>query len=592
LVTEPSARAHALPRETFLSVVGGAGTAGDVAHLAATERSWRMIGLLYVIDTLADAGLPGPLDAIEDARKLLISADEADRRAASEVVLYPMAGIWISHVLRRLRGRVDDDRPLWLDAGYLHSLAAAGAVRAGLDFGIRVPVRDGAVVLPSLGMASFPGIDGQPAEVRQAGGRTTIAVGGRTVRLGDDPGWRPIPRCESEVDGARITFTIDDVDPYRDLRGYSAPAPLGAADLHRWQVTTDAAWRLLVEQDRPRAERVAAALGTVVPLPAAEAYRPLSASCDEAFATVMASMPDDPAQWSSSLVHETQHVILGAMTHLFEFVEDPGGSRVYAPWRDDPRPLSGMLQGSYAFTGVTDHFRQQRDPVAQFEFALWRHQLDRVLADLGGDRRLSEHGRELIAGLSATVARWAATPVPHDILDLATAAAADHYGQWRALHVPPDDAWVERAVRAWSDKAGCPPIGSGPDAAPVTDTSARWLDARAVLARVRLDDPAGFAALTADPARVTERVPGTAAADVALIGGDPATALEGYRERLGEQPDDYRAWIGLGLALAALGRPHRVLERRPELIRALARNLPDTYPIELLEWCAGAHMSC
>jgi HEXXH motif-containing protein len=592
-VVDQSAPEYVLPRESFLSVVGGTATGGDVARLADTERSWRMIGLLHVASTLESAGASGPLESIEDARELFAMAAEADEPAAFEVMLNPMVGIWISHVLRRLRGIVDDDHPLWLDAGYLHSLAAAGAIGAGLEFSVHVPVRDGAVVLPSLGMAAFPGVDGQAAEVRQTGGRVTVTVADHTVSVADDdPGWRPMPRCESDVDGARIAFTIDDVDPYRDLGGYSAPAPLDVADLRRWQETTDDAWRMLVEQDRLRAERVAAALGTVVPLPAAEAYRPLSASCDEAFATVMASMPDDPSQWASSLVHETQHVILGAMTHLFEFVDDLGGARVYAPWRDDPRPLSGMLQGAYAFTGVTDHFRQRHEPVAQFEFALWRYQLGRVVDDLRGDARLSEHGRELIAGLAGTVGAWADTPVPADILDLATAAARDHYGQWRALHIVPDSDWIARAAHAWSERAACPAVDGDPHTAPVTDTEARWLDGRAVLARVRLEDPAGFAVLAKEPADVARRVPGTGAADVALIAGDAAGALDGYRERLGEDPGDYRAWVGLGLALAALGRPNRVLEQRPELIRALARNLPETYPIELVEWCAGALMSC
>lgn len=401
-----------------------------------------------------------------------------------------------------------------------------------------------------------------------------------------------MPRCESQVDGARIVFNLDDVDPYRDLRGYSAADPLEDEDLRRWQETTDGAWRILVKQNRRRAERVAAALGTVVPLPPAEPYRPLSASCDEAYATIMASMPDDPAQLAATLVHETQHVILGAMTHLFRFVDEAHGPAVYAPWRDDPRPLSGMLQGSYAFVGVTDHYRQSPEPIDQFEFALWRRQLNRVLTDLGGDKRLSEHGHELIAGLAATVAKWADTPVPQDVHGLAATAAIDHYGQWRALHIRPDQGWVERAARAWSGKAACPAIDSDPDTAPVTDTSARWLDARAVLARVRLEDPAGFAELSAKPGEVAERVPGTVPADVALIAGDAAAALDGYRERLCEQPGDYRAWSGLGLALAALGRPNRVLDRRPELVRALARRLPESHPIELADWCAGAHMSC
>jgi hypothetical protein len=32
----------------------------------------------------------------------------------------------------------------------------------------------------------------------------------------------------------------------------------------------------------------------------------------------------------------------------------------YAPWRSGPRPLNGLLQGAYAFLGVSGFWRQQR----------------------------------------------------------------------------------------------------------------------------------------------------------------------------------------------------------------------------------------
>jgi len=407
-----------------------------------------------------------------------------------------------------------------------------------------------------------------------------------------DAGWRAAPHCASEVDGLRIAFIVDDVDPFRDLRGYSAPLPLNQADLVRWQRLLDDAWAILVRHDRARAEAVAAALTSLVPLPAAKPYRPLSASCDEAFAVIIASMPDDAMQLAATLVHETQHVKLGALLHLVTFVDDPGGPPVYAPWRDDPRPLSGVLQGVYAFVGITDFWRRHRSPGAEFEFALWRIQITRVLAGLRDDSRLSPLGRELINNLAATASGWDDHPTPPEIMRLATSAARDHRAQWRALHVTAPAEWIAAATHAWAAGEPCPPIEDDAGIAPVTDTRARWLDGRAVLARIRLTDPEQFAILAKDPTEVTRQVPGTLPADVALISGDADAARDGYLRHLADDPADPRAWAGLGLALAALDRPAEHLLERPELIRALARNLPGVDALALTGWMAGARSAC
>ncbi|MET8150793.1 aKG-HExxH-type peptide beta-hydroxylase [Actinoplanes sp. NPDC049668] len=58
-------------------------------------------------------------------------------------------------------------------------------------------------------------------------------------------------------------------------------------------------------------------------------------------------------------------------------MEDAHGRRYYVGWRDDPGPLSGLLQGLYAFAGVTDFWRVHRErsgALTQFEFALWHRQ--------------------------------------------------------------------------------------------------------------------------------------------------------------------------------------------------------------------------
>ena len=55
-----------------------------------------------------------------------------------------------------------------------------------------------------------------------------------------------------------------------------------------------------------------------------------------------------------TLTHELQHTKLNAVMYLFELLEPVAGERFYAPWRDDPRPLGGFLQGIYAFFGIAE----------------------------------------------------------------------------------------------------------------------------------------------------------------------------------------------------------------------------------------------
>lgn len=50
----------------------------------------------------------------------------------------------------------------------------------------------------------------------------------------------------------------------------------------------------------------------------------------------------------STLVHEFQHIMLGGVLHVAPVHCAVQRQRSYAPWRDDPRPLGGLLQGVYA----------------------------------------------------------------------------------------------------------------------------------------------------------------------------------------------------------------------------------------------------
>jgi HEXXH motif-containing protein len=58
-----------------------------------------------------------------------------------------------------------------------------------------------------------------------------------------------------------------------------------------------------------------------------------------------------------TLVHEFQHSELSVVPDLTRLYDAGPDEFYYAPWRNDPRPFGGLLQGVYAFIGVADTCR-------------------------------------------------------------------------------------------------------------------------------------------------------------------------------------------------------------------------------------------
>ncbi len=103
-----------------------------------------------------------------------------------------------------------------------------------------------------------------------------------------------------------------------------------------------------------------------------------SATARQAFGAVAAALPGDPVIFALLIIHEFQHVKLGAVLDLYDFY-DPADDRLFhAPWRDDLRPLEGLLQGTYAHLAVSDFWRARREVTAGADseaaserFAFW-----------------------------------------------------------------------------------------------------------------------------------------------------------------------------------------------------------------------------
>lgn len=201
----------------------------------------------------------------------------------------------------------------------------------------------------------------EPIELYEPMAALHTAVTLAALRAGDPlpPARRSADRHLSAThDGLTLRVRLEDTDPQRSALGLTPSGRLSPAQVTEWQELLTSAWRLLTTRHRAAAEIMAAVLRVLVPVEADPGSGGLSATSAEAFGAVAISTPGDPRAFAVGLLHECQHSVLNATTTLFDLVE-PGGPRVYSPWRDDPRPLSGLLHGAYAYQSVTRFWRTE-----------------------------------------------------------------------------------------------------------------------------------------------------------------------------------------------------------------------------------------
>ncbi|MET0419178.1 MAG: HEXXH motif-containing putative peptide modification protein, partial [Actinoplanes sp.] len=193
----------------------------------------------------------------------------------------------------------------------------------------------------------------------------------------------------------------------------------------------------LAEQAPERADELSAGLRTLVPLVQADPRASRSATIRHAFGVFGLTRPPSATDFAVTLVHEFQHSKLSAMLDLTPMT-DPADNRVYfAPWRVDPRPLSGLLQGVYAFVGVADTWRSLRgvagvEETAEREFAEARLQVDRGLDAVERSRALTPAGERLAARMRATTDRLLAEPVSPAASRAAEATLQQIHNQWQS----------------------------------------------------------------------------------------------------------------------------------------------------------------
>lgn len=596
---------HRLSWADFDHLAHGEGGAGVVLRLRRAERSRRLLLLRALVEeTTKVPNLFGPLPSSDVAWELLSRVQEKAPEAFDLILAHPYTGTWAGYTIRLLRNHITGACPLWIHVGHLHALAAAAAIHAKLDFHTAMPLWNGGAILPTLGLVQLAtDLTWSVAEVRSERGRVEVGNDVESIQLppfltADAPGWWSVQRCTMRTGGHVLSVRLDDLDPYRGLYEPVLPQRLAPAEVNAWRTLLDDAWRLIVHHLPDIADALPAGLDSLVPRPAVP-FRMPSASTGEAFGSAIIARPPDAASLAVALVHEFHHIRLGGVLHLTRLHEEDSRERFYAPWRDDPRPIGGVLQGVYAFFGVTAFWRAlaygSAEPPdlrrATFEFAYWRGCTWRVLRVLRDDPCLTPAGRRFVDGIAERLGSWQDEPVPADLAALVTAVAADHYAGWRIRYVRPDPDTVANLADAWLAGGERPTVTQlGTDRAPTPVPDGSWSSARADLIRLSVADSMnGRNALS----RTWLSVPGATAADFAYATGRLTDAVRGYRAELAAAADHpaASAWVGLGLSLSGLGvtPAARALLHYPEVVRAVhrrirSRTLTVPTPEDLASW--------
>jgi uncharacterized protein len=431
---------HQLSHEAFTALAAGGGDPSAIHVLS--DASYSKLLLLVRGLLQRSAGHAGAADFAFGYGLLARIQDEAPE-AVETVLRHPSVRGWARHAVEALMAGSPDP-----DLAHLSTLSAAAAVRGGVVCAVEVRAPGGILVLPSLGRA-FLRSDRAVVEVTVDGTeiRCLPAKPGRTVDetavdrvvlpadpLEDAPGWRALRRLSAVSGDAGLDLLIDDVDPYRLPSVLNLAGPLTDREIQEWQAVLDPAWELLVRNHPATADDVRTALRVVTPL-RRPARGQVSATGRDTFGCIAMSAPIDPQSFAETLAHEVQHTKLTGLLDIVQLSKPDDGSRYYAPWRDDPRPASGLLQGVYAYLGVTAFWRRERADGAtghaDSEFARWRESSLLGADTLLASGRLTGAGEEFVSEVRTTLLAWKNDAVPAEAMARAERENAQHRTDWR-----------------------------------------------------------------------------------------------------------------------------------------------------------------
>jgi HEXXH motif-containing protein len=609
---------YRLPPDALAELAVGHGGRSVMGYLRAAQHSKHLMLLHALAKEVAGLEASSPAaDAFRSGYDLLIKVQAERPDEVERLVSLPQVGAWAHDCIVRL------DQGLMPDYGYLAMLAAAAALRAGAGFELEVPITEGQIRLPGLGCLTVEPATDSPA------GRPTTPTGDSSVRLSSngehltvgqfvrlpcetlrpadlakpDAGnaesaqwWSGTPLIRAIAAGYAWDALLEVDEGHFGRFPFPAAAVLTAEELKRWQDRVQAAWRLLARQSKWPLDAFADVVSVVVPLAQDAEADFVSVTSPAAFGAIATSWPPDPVAMAEMLVHEFQHLKLSALMDMVPLVVPGSGKSLgYAPWRPDPRPAGGLLQGIYAHLAVARFWDIQRgleeDPDELFRahvlYERWRRTIESTAHTLlaMGDC-LTPEGVSFVETLKGQGRLLDTGSVPPSARQLAEETALDHWLTWQVRHIELDPAEIARTAAAYL--SGEPPEREALPAGTVRAYIRQVAPAaRSRMLCMRESEPKRFRQERAEGEHSLSR------ADGLLLDGNAGEASEAYRDEIlagvGPAP---QSWLGLAIAASRLApAPLRnaFATRLPLMFEVhcyLARQGVPSDPMDVAAWLA------
>ncbi|MBF9072158.1 FxsB family cyclophane-forming radical SAM/SPASM peptide maturase [Streptacidiphilus fuscans] len=399
--------------DELASGYGGAG-AVDALRVAQVEVNRALL------DRVAEAWSAAPAPDADaeadlpygDAWELIALLDESAPEALDRAVAHPFTRSWALECLAQ-------PGPLAERFGGVAELAVAAALFAKADGKLTLPVRPGGELrVPGHGVLT--GVEGGSALVLTEHDRFVVETAQERIEVElrapqREPRWRPVRPLSGDAGAPEPRagvwrLLLDDTDPQRRAHHWDPAAPMSDAEADAWQAELAAAWRVIDATLPGYAPGLRAGLSTVVPLRPSADGSYVSGAARDLFGTVGIARPGSAEFMALLLIHEFQHVKLGAVFDM-EDLFDRSDTRTFdAPWRPDPRPFEGLFQGTYAHIAVVEFWRSRwrathaREDRA--EYTRWLDHTYRAIGVMTDSGALTDRGRRFVAGMRATVEPW------------------------------------------------------------------------------------------------------------------------------------------------------------------------------------------
>jgi len=311
-------------------------------------------------------------------------------------------------------------------------LAAFDSFFPCLPEGATVRVDDREIMLPKLGITVARTL--KPTAITRLGMNAIgvdTADGTITMSLDDDGRSRlSVPGHAEQYVLCHPTAALIGDDPRAELTGPDF-------DLQAFTEMLGNALSLIQNECRELYDQIQAANKWYVPIVSHEIRVHRSYTRADLTGVIFLSEALDHVLLAEAVVHEFYHGVLNSILKTEPlFDETESGETFYSPWRDDPRPLRGLLHAIYVFSGVARFYALSNNTLARTEYAgtvrlrrLKLHQQLRCAVAQVPLAKLTPVGRQVIEAIASQVNNQVDAS---ELFDPGVAAVVeDHLKAWR-----------------------------------------------------------------------------------------------------------------------------------------------------------------